>query len=170
MAMSLDGFIAREDYTLDWLMKQNTDGEDHGYNDFVADMDGIIMGSGSFKTILTFENWPYEKPVIVMSHSLSQADVPAELREKVRISGLDPKALFASLEKEGWQRAYVDGGQIIQSFIKAGLIKDMTITLVPILIGEGRRLFGKTDRDIDLELASTKSFASGLVQTQYNIE
>jgi len=169
MAMSLDGFVARPDHKLDWLLKQKTDGEDHGYEDFAANMDGIIMGRNSFTTVLTFEKWPHEKPVIVLSRSLAQADVPPELQGKVRISALAPDALMASLAEEGWRRAYVDGGQIIQSFIQDGLIEDMTITLVPILIGEGCRLFGEIDKDIDLELIDTTSFPSGLIQTRYKV-
>jgi dihydrofolate reductase len=169
MATSLDGFVARKDHSLDWLMKQNTDGEDHGFDDFMASVDGLIMGSGSFKTVLAFESWPYQKPVIVMSHSLVENDIPAELESKVRLTQLSPQELILSLVKEGWKRAYVDGGKLVQSFIRAGLVQDMTITSVPVLIGEGVRLFGSIDDDIDLELIGSKSFNSGLVQNHYRL-
>jgi len=169
MAMSLDGFVARADHALDWLTKQKTDGEDHGYEAFVAEIDGLVMGSGTFRTVLSFETWPYEKPVVVMSHSITEADIPAALRASVRISKLSPAALMASLQSEGWQRAYVDGGQIVHSFLKEGLIADMTVTIIPILIGEGRRMFGKIAQDIDLEMVSSSSYASGFVQTRYKI-
>lgn len=169
MAMSIDGFVAREDHRLDWLMKQKTEGEDHGYDEFMASVDGLIMGRGSFRNALTFGDWPYQKPVIVMSRSLTKNDIPMDVRDKISITRQDPDGVMASLAEKGWTRAYVDGGLVVQSFLRAGLVEDMTITLIPILIGNGRRLFGQLDRDIDLELLASKSFPSGLVQTRYRI-
>ncbi len=169
IATSLDGFVARPDHRIDWLTKQKTDGEDHGYDEFIDSVDGIVMGRGSFETILSFGEWPYQKPVIVMSKSLSQSDIPAELADKVRLSDLEPVELMRSLDEEGWSRAYVDGGRVVQSFMRAGLIEDMVLTTMPILIGDGIRLFGEIDRDIDLELISAKSFKSGMVQTRYRV-
>ena len=170
MATSLDGFVARQDHRLDWLMKQQTEGEDHGYDNFIADMDGIVMGRGSYETVLGFDSWPYDKPVIVMSGSVSERDIPAALRDHVRLTTLAPTDLMASLRKEGWTRAYIDGGQLVQSFLRDGLIKDLVLTVVPVLIGEGIRLFGPVPQDIDLELVGTKSFKSGLVQIRYRIQ
>jgi len=169
MAMSLDGFVARKDHSLDWLLKQRTDGEEHGYAEFLAGVDGLVMGSGSFRTCLSFDSWPYDKPVIVLSQSMTNADVPDELRGSVRISPLSPDQVMASLGREGWARVYVDGGKIIQSFMRAGLISDLTVTIVPILIGEGMRMFGETGRDIDLELLATTPFPSGLVSLTYRV-
>ncbi len=113
MAMSLDGYIARADGGLDWLMKQRTDGEDHGYDAFMASVDGLVMGRGSFETVLSFEAWPYEKPVIVMSNTLGPDDIPDALRAKVCVTDQIPTALMESLSREGWRRAYVDGGKIV---------------------------------------------------------
>ena len=147
MAMSLDGFVARENFGLDWLMKQKTDGEDHGNEAFMESVDGLVMGSGSFRTALTFGAWPYEKPVVVLSKTLTLKDIPDELRGKVSISEQSPRQIMAALSEQGWQRAYIDGGKIIQSFIREGLIDDMTVTIVPILIGAGKRMFGALDAD-----------------------
>ena len=169
MAMSLDGFVARTDHAIDWLEKQQTVGEDHGYDDFMASVDGLVMGSGSFKKVLTFQSWPYIKPVIVMSKSLTTDDVPQDLGGKVEISRLSPEELLLSLNQRGWGRAYVDGGRLVQSFIQAGLIKDMTVTIIPILIGDGLRMFGTLDRDVDLELVGSRAFESGLVTNEYRL-
>ena len=169
MAMSFDGFVARQDHALDWLHKQNTEGEDHGYDDFFASIDGLVMGRGSFETVLAFEEWPYPKPTYVMSKSMIQQDVPEKLIGKVNITDLEPKELFRSLYEKGWKRAYVDGGHVVHSFLRAGLIEDMIVALVPILIGEGRRMFGNLEADIDLQLIQSKSFNSGLVQNHYKI-
>ncbi len=169
MAVSLDGFVARPDHSLDWLMKQNTEGEDHGFAEFQASVDAIVMGSGSYKTVLGFGEWPYEKPVIVLSRSLQQKDVPPHLNGKVEISNLDPKALMDEVDRRGFRRVYVDGGAVIQSFLRDGLIADMKVTLVPILIGSGIKLFGELDADIDLKLVSVHKFNSGLVDLVYQV-
>ena len=169
IATSLDGFVARKDHDLDWLMRQDTTGEDHGYEAFMAGVDGLIMGSNSFRKVLSFEPWPYEKPVVVMSQRLTPAEVPEALGDRVRLSREQPAALMASLAQEGWRRAYVDGGQVIQSFLRAGLIEDMILTVVPVLIGEGLRLFGPLDQDQSLKLLASKSFPSGLVRNHYQV-
>jgi len=169
MAMSLDGFVAREDFGLDWLMKQKVDGEDHGNAVFMDFVDGIVMGSGSFRTVLAFETWPYEKPVVVLSRTMKPTDIPEQLRDKVSVSALAPQQLMASLSEQGWKRAYIDGGKIIQSFMREGLIDDMTVTVVPILIGTGKRMFGALNADIDLRLLESKSFPSGLVTSRYEV-
>jgi dihydrofolate reductase len=89
IATSLDGFVARNtdnpETKLDWLMKQDTVGEDHGYDDFIESVDGLVMGRGSFETLLGFEGWPYGKPVIVVSQSLTKSDIPDELSDKVEL-------------------------------------------------------------------------------------
>lgn len=169
IATSLDGFVARTDHRIDWLTKQPTAGEEHGYEAFMDGVDGIIMGRGSYENVLTFGDWPYSKPVVVMSRSLSPSDLPLTLRDKVRLTSLTPAALMQSLAKDGWARAYVDGGKVVQSFIRDGLIDDIVLATIPILIGEGLSLFGAIEADIDLELLHTAAFPSGIVQTHYQV-
>lgn len=169
MAMSLDGFVARCDHTLDWLDKQQTEGEDHGFDAFQNSVDVIVMGSGSFRTLLGFGGWSYAKPVVVLSRSMTQDDIPESLHGKVEILALELEELMANFAERGFKRVYVDGGAIIQSFLKAGQIADMKITIVPILIGAGIRIFDNTGSDIDLELLSTEQFPSGLVDLVYKV-
>lgn len=169
MAMSLDGFVARKDHTLDWLNKQPTQDEDHGFLEFQDRMDMIIMGSGSFRTVLDFGGWVYSIPGTVLSRSMTNNDIPKDIRDQVEVSALAPKELMASLGARGIKHVYVDGGAIIQSFLEAGLIQDMKITIVPILLGEGIRIFGNTGSDTDLELVSTEEFPSGLVDLVYKV-
>ena len=169
MAMSLDGFVARPDDRLDWLAKQDSRGEDHGFEAFSASIDGIILGRGSFLNVLTFGQWPYEKPVVVMSRSLGASDIPENLRDKVSLSTLEPAGLMASLAARGWNRAYVDGGLVVQSFIRSGLVDDICVTIVPILIGSGKRLFGTLAGDVDLDLTGSRAFKSGMVQNTYRL-
>jgi dihydrofolate reductase len=171
IATSLDGFVARKDHQLDWLMKQDTQGDDQGYSEFSESIDGLVMGRGSYETLLGFDQeWPYAKPVIVLSRSLLQSDVPANLDGKVEVSALEPSELMKRLGGDGWSRAYIDGGKVVQSFIRLGLVEDIILTTIPILIGDGLRLFGEMEGDIDLELLASKSFNSGLVQSHYRLK
>lgn len=169
IATSLDGFIARKDHSLDWLPQEEADGEDSGYDTFVGSVDGLILGRGSFETVLGFGFWPYEKPVIVLSQSLTENDIPRELTSKVRLSSSSPTQIMKELELEKWQRAYIDGGQIVQSFLRENLIEDLIISTIPILIGEGIPLFGKLQRDIRLQLINSKTFSTGMIQNHYKI-
>ncbi len=169
IATSLDGFIARKDGSIDWLEIPGVDDEDHGFAEMMASVDGLIMGRGTFEKVLEFGVWPYEKPVIVLSRSLSEAGLPDLVKGKVEISRLGPKDLMEKLGGEGWKRAYVDGGKVIQSFLSEGLIADMTVTRIPVLIGEGIPLFGSIDDDISLEHIKTESYKSGLVSSTYKI-
>jgi dihydrofolate reductase len=169
IATSLDGYIARDNGDIGWLHSIPTEGEDHGYQDFIGGVDGIIMGRETFQKVLEFDTWPYSKPVVVMSQTLRQAEVPSRLSDTVHVSAQPPNALIQTLSIKGWKRAYVDGGQVIQSFLEAGLIEDMIITRIPILLGSGRPLFGPLSRDVQLDHTKTTAFPSGLVQSWYRV-
>jgi len=169
IATSLDGFIAREDHSIDWLMNQPEDPEDRSFHEFMETVDGLVMGSNSFRTVLGFKQWIYNKPVVVLSKSLSKADIPDWITGDVEISNLDVESLVSSLEARGWSSVYIDGGAVIQSFLKAGYIEEITITKIPVLIGSGIPLFGEIESDIQLELISSKSTGAGFVQTKYKV-
>jgi dihydrofolate reductase len=169
MALSLDGFVARKDGGVDWLSKYQSEGEDNGFGAFMDSVDGLVMGRASYQNVLTFGEWFYTKPVVVMSRTLSDDDIPRKIKDRVRLSAKTPEDLMAELDKEGWKRAYVDGGRIVQSFLSAGLIEDLTLTRVPILLGAGIPLFGTLTKDVDLEHVETHSFPSGLVTSKYKV-
>lgn len=169
IATSLDGYIARHDGDIEWLLQRDDPAEDHGYNDFIADKDMIVMGRGCYEKVLTFDTWHYTLPVLVLSGQLAGTPVPERLQGKVRFADLAPAAAMAQLAREGVRRVYLDGGQLVQSFLREGLVADMVVTTVPVLIGGGRPLFGALERDIGLQLVSSKAFASGLVQSAYRV-
>lgn len=170
IAASLDGYIAREDGSLDWLVSQPTESENHGYDAFIASVDGIVMGRGTFETVRDFDPWPYSKPVYVLSRHLMGADIPEHLIGKVLISPSPPQELMQELSNRGWGRAYIDGGRVIQSFLAAGLIDTITLTHIPVLIGKGRPLFGSLPHDVALTHVKTVSFPSGLVSSEYQVQ
>lgn len=167
IATSLDGFIARPDGTLDWLISRDDPTEDHGYDAFIATMDCIVMGRGTFESVLQFPEWHYTLPVLVLSSTLKT--IPAHLQGKVTTANLSPKDAMAHLAAQGHRRAYIDGGQIIQSFLRAGLIDTLTITTAPVLVGQGRPLFGTLPNDLPLTHETTRAFPSGLVQSTWRV-
>lgn len=169
MALSLDGFVSRRDHSLDWLMKYGADESDKSFELFTKGMDALVMGSGTYKTVLGFDRWPYKMPVYVMSGTLSPDEVPDSLKDKVRIKASNPEEIMRFLYDKGLERVYVDGGKLVQSFIAKGLIEEITLTQIPILIGDGKRLFGAIQKDIDLELIKSTPLKFGFVQSHYRL-
>ena len=162
---SLDGFIARSDGALDFLPPGG--GEPHGYVEFVATVDALVIGRHTYETVLAFDTWPYgEKPVFVLS---TRALAPAPAGAIVEhMSGL-PADILSQLEHRSIQHVYVDGGITIQGFLQAGLIQRLVVTRVPVLIGTGIPLFGAITHDITLKHIATRHYASGLVQSEYEV-
>ncbi len=108
------------------------------------------------------------KRVVALSNTLTKA--PDELVGKIELYSGPLPELTSKLASEGCQRLYIDGGKTIQSFINESLITDMTITTIPILLGEGLPLFGSTPHDIKLKHISTQSFSNGFVHSTYEVE
>lgn len=163
IATSLDGFIARADGGIDWLSIVELPGEDYGYGRFAASVDALIMGRNTYDTALGFEAWPYTgKRVIVLTNR------PFEPRhgEEQRPGG-DLRALCEELANEGVYRAYIDGGNVIRQFLAAGLVDDLTISIIPIVLGSGVPLFGELGAELPLHLESTQSWPTGLAQLRY---
>ncbi|MCJ7715583.1 MAG: dihydrofolate reductase family protein [Anaerolineales bacterium] len=170
IAASIDGYIARLDGDVNWLNEAENSGgqEDYGYKEFSNSVDCMVMGRKSYEMVLSFLVWPYEgKRVIVLSKSLK--DIPEESIGKIELYSGEPKQLVNKLKDKGCKHLYIDGGKKIQSFLKEDLITDITITKIPILLGEGIPLFGKTGRDIKLKHVKTKTYKNGFIQSTYDI-
>ena len=162
---SLDGFIARANGSLDFLPPGG--GEPHGYHEFMATVDALVIGRNTYETVLTFDEWHYgEKPVFVLS---TRVLAPAPQGAVVEQLSGEPSEIVAGLAARGVRHAYVDGGITVQRFLRAGLIDRLIVTRVPVLIGEGIPLFGALSKDIPLRHVATRQFASGLVQSEYRI-
>jgi dihydrofolate reductase len=162
---SVDGFIARPNGALDFLPPNG--GEPHGYVEFMATIDAVVIGRKTFETVLTFADWPYDKPVIVLSTHPKPLTVPAGV--DCEIVNAEPAEVLARLMKRGFAHVYVDGGVTVQRFLAAGLINRLIITRVPVLIGDGIPLFGRLPSDIRLEHIETRSYRSGLVRSEYQV-
>ena len=162
---SLDGFIARKDGNIDWLVKYQNKEVHDSYNEFISRIDAMVIGRGTYEKVLSFPEWPYEKKVFVLSTSLKQ--IPGTLNEKATLVAMKPAALLNYLSDKGFSNIYVDGGKVIQSFLKEDLIDELIITRVPELIGTGIPLFGYLDNDLRFEHIKTNIYSDGLVKSQY---
>jgi dihydrofolate reductase len=161
---SLDGFIARPNGAFDFLPADG--GEPHGYEEFIASVDAIVMGRKTFETVLTLGAWPYgDKRVVVLSSR--PVDLSA-VREGVleQMAG-PPEQIVSQLAASGAHHLYIDGGVTIQQFLRAGLIQRLIITRVPVLIGQGIPLFGSLPHDVRLRHIATRHYPSGLVSSEY---
>jgi dihydrofolate reductase len=163
---SVDGFIARPNGSFDFLPEGG--GEPHGYDEFMASVDTLVIGRNTFETVLTMAEWPYgDKRVVVLSSQ--PLDLSAARGGMVEQMAGPPAAIVAKLAETGARHLYVDGGITIQRFLRAGLIQRLIITRVPVLIGDGIPLFGTLPGDIQLHHVATQQYPSGLVKTEYQI-
>jgi len=168
---SLDGYIAKPDGDLSWLTtpEPRPHSTDEGANpalvweSFFPTIDTLVMGRTTYETVLGFDVWPFEgKRVIVLSSMLDTSD-----RADIARSVDEAVALLTESDAE---RVYVDGGQTIRAFISRGLIDELTVSIAPVLLGRGTRLFGELDRDVLLTLRGHHSTeGDGLVRITYDV-
>jgi dihydrofolate reductase len=161
---SVDGFIARTNGDLDFLPAGG--GEPHGYTEFMASVDALVIGRKTFETVLAFPQWPYrdKRVVVLSSRPVDFSTVRGGIVEQMAGT---PAEIVAKLAARGVNHIYVDGGITIQRFLCAGLVQRLTITRVPVLIGEGIPLFASLPHDVRLRHVATQHYRSGLVKSEY---
>jgi len=163
---SLDGFIARPNGDLDFLPPGG--GEPHGYDEFIASVDAVVIGRKTFETVLSMKPWPYgNKRVVVLSSR--PIDFSAVVGGVVEQMAGPPAEIVSRLAASGAHHLYIDGGITVQRFLRAGLIERLTITRVPVLIGDGIPLFSSLPHDIRLRHVATRHYPSGLVSSEYSV-
>jgi dihydrofolate reductase len=163
---SVDGFIARPNGEFDFLPADG--GEEHGYKEFFASVDALVIGRKTFETVLAFPEWPYgDKRVVVLSSR--QLDFSSLRGAVVEQMAGAPDEIVSKLAASGVRHVYLDGGITIQGFLRAGLVQRLIITRVPVLIGQGIPLFGSLLRDVRLKHVATQQYASGLVKSEYQV-
>ena len=167
IATSLDGYIADRDGGLDWLDQiPNPNHDDMGYFEFYNRMDALVMGRITFETVLGFDvDWPYDKPVFVLSNQLSQ--IPDSHREKAFLIKGTLSECLSRIHQKGYKHLYIDGGQTITHFLEEDLIDEMIITTIPVVLGAGIPLFGKLSRASDWKLVQSRVFLNQVVQNHY---
>lgn len=167
IATSLDGFIADKNGGIDWLHSiPNPDHIDMGYAEFMSSIDALVMGRTTFETVCGFDiDWPYEKPVFVLSHTLEQ--LPDKMNGKAFLVKGSLNEIVAQIHQKGYYRLYIDGGATIQGFLNEDLIDEMIITIIPVLLGEGSPLFSKLSNTLEFECKSSKIYLDKIVQNQF---
>ena len=177
IAASVDGYIASPDGGVDWLdtagnVAADMGTDDMGFQSFMNSVDCMIMGRKCMETIsgmnLTPEQWVYgDRHIVVLSKTLKEP--PKNLRGKVEMYSGDIEELMIELQSRGYKHAYIDGGATITAFINCKLINEITITQIPVLLGEGIPLFGKINQRVKLENSRAMVFANEFVQVKYSV-
>ncbi len=166
IATSLDGYIAQPNDDLSFLKLVEAEGEDYGYKEFVSNIDTIIIGRKTYDWVLRnigpqhYDNGNNDVYVITRSQQPN--------RGRTKFYNGDLKELILQLKSQPGKNIYCDGGaEVINGFLNYDLIDELTISIVPILLGDGIRLFKDGRPEQMLELVSAKSFETGLVQLHY---
>ena len=167
IATSLDGYIADKEGKIDWLHSiPNPENNDMGYSRFMEGIDTLVMGRITFETVLSFGiDWPYQKPVFVLSRKLKE--IPPQLADKVFLLHGEVKEVLKTIRARGHQELYIDGGKTIQAFLEADLIDEITITIIPIILGEGTPLFNKIAHPLNFRGIDCKRYLNTIIQTTY---
>lgn len=167
IATSLDGFIADKNGGIEWLdLIPNPDHSDMGFNDFISGIDALLMGRNTFDIVCGFDvEWPYSVPVFVLSNSMSS--IPDKYQGKAFLVQGDLSKVLEDIHSRGYHNLYIDGGTLIQSFLRLDLIDDLIVSKIPVLLGEGIPLFGSLPKQLEFEHVSTNVLLQHIVQSHY---
>ncbi len=164
IAMSLDGFIAKTDDDISFLNQVELEGEDYGYSEFINTVDTVIWGRKTYDKVLSMGvESPYGDRQIFVITRTPRPDSCKTVFFSGKLTDL-----VLSLKNQSGQNIYCDGGaETISHLLQENLIDEMTVSVIPVLLGDGIRLFGQVFPQQKLQLVSSKSFEKGLVQLHY---
>ncbi|AYC33750.1 dihydrofolate reductase [Pseudomonas cavernae] len=167
VAASLDGYIARPDGRVDWLRPMEDSAEDHGYNEFYASVDALLMGRVTYETILKYaDQWPYPGKTCIV---LTRAALPAATAD-VHICHWKPAEALNKLGDLGCKRVWlVGGGSLAGSCYSAGLLDELVVSVVPHMLGAGIKMFA-AGLERGLTLHTQRNFSTGVVQLHYHVQ
>ena len=167
IASSLDGYIADKDGGLGWLQSiPNPENLDMGYVDLIGRVDALVMGRKTFEKVCSFDcDWPYSKPVFVLSNSMES--IPEGYEGKAEPIKGSLSEVIEAIHQNGYNHLYIDGGVTVQSFLQQDLVYEMIITVIPIILGGGIPLFGVLPKPMEFEHVKTEIFLNAMVQNHY---
>lgn len=165
IAQSLDGYIADVDDRLEWLTERARDDEEYGFADFLAACDRVAMGRRTYEVIKNEKELPYQQGSVEVFSARE-----FEVRRGFSVVHDTVEQAVERWAEEGVKRVYVDGGALISSFLRFGLVDDLTITIAPVLLGRGTRLFHPIEAGTYLRLVKSEAYESGMVQLRYERE
>ena len=168
VAASVDGFIARPDGDVQWLQRPEYSVEAMkglSYEQFITDIDAVVMGRNTFEKVLGFGEWAYDIPVVVLT--TRDLKIPDRLKGLVSVDAGNPEDIINRLAQKKLKRLYIDGGLTIQEFLLADCIDELIITRIPVLLGSGIPLFSMAGAERTLKLLNAVSSKNGFVQERY---
>lgn len=167
VASSLDGYIAKEDGDVSWLEELGITMEETGYNEFYSTVDALVMGRKTYEMIVSFGEWPYgDKPVWVCTSS----NVNPMEGSNIQV-GKTPEEVHQAASKMKIKHLWlVGGGSLSSSFIQKKLLTNISLALMPIVLGKGIKLFGELPAPVFLDKQNLESPESGMVQIEYTIK
>jgi dihydrofolate reductase len=166
IAASLDGFIAKPNDDLEFLSIVEEEGQDYGYFEFVNSIDTVIMGRRTYDWVMSqVSEFPHaDKKTFIITRT------PKPDIGNIRFYTGDLEELINQLKQEQGKNIFIDGGaEIVNLLMKERLIDDYIISIIPIFVGDGIKLFQEGIPEQKLKLISTKSFPKGLVQLHYQL-
>jgi dihydrofolate reductase len=167
VATSLDGYIAKEDGDVSWLEELNISMEDAGYDKFYSTVDALVMGRKTYDMVVSFGQWPYgDKPVWVCSSNKTEPIEGCDLQ----VGSTPEEACKAANEMNIKHLWFVGGGRLASSLLKNNLLTNISLSLMPIVLGDGIRLFGDLSSPIKLKKETQQPHESGMVQLEYTIK
>ena len=170
IAVSLDGYIARANGSMDWLRGggRRPPDEERRHRAFIDSVNTIVIGRATYEAVCSAPTWPYgSKPVVVLSHN--------KIAVSAGVSGLleqmsgTPVDLVSCFQSRGWHHLYVDGGRTIQGFLASRFVRRLILNRVPVILGSGISLFGEVPKDVWLDHLRTEVYPGGLVQSEYDV-
>ena len=167
IATSLDGCIADKSGSIDWLHSiPNPNNIDMGYGEFISKIDALVMGRKTFETVCGFDmDWPYQIPVFVLSNTLNE--IYEKFKDKAQLVKGSLKEILGEIHGKGCYNLYIDGGATIQGFLKEDLIDEMTITIIPTLLGGGIPLFSELPNRLNFQCVESKIYLNKVVQNKF---
>ncbi len=163
IASSIDGFIAKPNDDLSFLSVVEKAGEDYGYADFIATVDTVIVGRKTYDWVLQHAAFPHaDKQTFVITHQ------PKAAQGNIQFYNGDLVALVHQLKSLPGKTIFCDGGAaIVNQLLQHNLIDELIISVIPVLLGNGTRLFDTNRPEQLYSLVSSQSFDTGLVQLRY---
>jgi dihydrofolate reductase len=167
IATSLDGFIARENGSLDWLVNiPNPSQTDHGYNEMIENTDVIVMGRKTYDEVLGFGiDWPYEncKTFVVTG---KQDFIPSTGNTFI-LNNIDLGVVDFLKNQSSKNIWLAGGGSLVTQFLNLDAIDEMTISVVSLVLGKGIRLFAGEPAETQFETVKTELFDTGIINLVY---
>lgn len=164
IATSLDGYIAKPNDDLSFLASVQKDGEDYGYSDFVNSVDTVILGRRTYDWVMTqVEEFPHaDKNSYIITRT------PRPSIGKINFYTGNLKDLISGLKTEKGKNIFIDGGAVIvNALLKENLIDEFVVSVIPVLVGNGTKLFLDGRPEQNLKLIEIKQFDTGLIQLHY---